>query len=77
MLRGRLDLAVRATLGPTRVTLDRAGEVTVRSVMVIDPDGPGQEQDTIVTRPGGWLWTHVRGGRVIREVLEFPALPSS
>lgn len=39
-LQGRIELAVRATLGPTHVLLDRAGEVIVRSVMVFDPDGP-------------------------------------
>jgi hypothetical protein len=73
-LRGRLDLAVQATLGPTRVTLDRAGEVIVRSVMVIDPDGPREEQDTIVTRPLDRLAARLRGSHVVREVLEFRAV---
>src|SRR6476661_7628594 len=68
-LQGRIELAVRATLGPTRVLLDRAGEVIVRSVMVISPDGPVPEQDTIVTRPLPRLAARLHGQQVTREVL--------
>lgn len=49
-LQGRIELAVRATAGPARVLLDHAGDAIVQSVMVLDPDGPVPEQDTIVTR---------------------------
>jgi hypothetical protein len=73
-LQGRIQLAVRATLGPTRVLLDRAGDVVVRSVMVIDPDGPSPDQDTIVTRPLPRLAARLNGQQVTREVLEFPAI---
>jgi hypothetical protein len=75
-LQGRIELAIRATLGPTRVLLERAGEVIVRSVMVLDPDGPNPEQDTIVTRPVPRLAARLRGQQVTREVLEFTAITS-
>ena len=75
-LEGRIELAVRATAGPTRVLLDRAGDVIVRSVMVIDPNGPAPEQDTIVTRPVPRLAARLRGQEVTREVLEFTAIES-
>ncbi|MGO4604556.1 hypothetical protein [Terrabacter sp. 2YAF2] len=73
-LQGRIELAVRATLGPTRVVLERAGDVIVRSVMVIDPDGPAPDQDMIVTRPVPRVAARLRGQEVTREVLEFPAI---
>jgi hypothetical protein len=75
-LHGRVELAVRATRGPTRVLLDRAGEVVVRSVMVIEPDGPDPERDTIVTWPVHRLAARLRGQQVTREVLEFTAISS-
>jgi hypothetical protein len=73
-LQGRIELAVRATAGPTRVQLDRAGDVIVRSVMVMDPDGAAPEQDTIVTRPLSRVAARLRGQHVTREVLEFTAI---
>ncbi len=73
-LQRRIDLAVLATLGPTRVVLDRDGEVIVRSVMVIDPDGPHRKQDTIVTRPIPFLAARIGRRQVTREVLEFAAI---
>jgi hypothetical protein len=76
VLQGRIELAVRATLGPTRVLLDRAGEVILRSVMVIDPDGPNPEQDTIVSWPIRRLEARLCGHQVTREVVEFSAIGS-
>jgi hypothetical protein len=73
-LQGRIELAVLATWGPTRVVLDRDGEVIVRSVMVIDPDGPHRKQDAIVTWPVRQLAARLCGRQVTREVLEFAAI---
>ena len=73
-LQGRIELAVRATAGPTRVQLDRAGDEIVRSVMVLDPDGAAPEQDTIITRPLPALAARLRRQRVTRQVLEFTAI---
>lgn len=73
-LQGRIELAVRATAGPARVQLDRAGDVIVRSVMLMDPDGAAPEQDTIVTRPLPRLAALLRGQQLTREVLKFTAI---
>jgi len=73
-LQGRIELAVLATRSPTRVVLDRDGEVVVRSVMVIDPDGPHREQDAIMTWPLRRLDARLCGRQVTREVLEFTAI---
>ena len=73
-LQGRIELAVLATRGPTRVVLDRDGERIVRSEMVIDPDGPHREHDAIVTWPFPRLAARISGRQVTREVLDFAAI---
>jgi len=45
-LQERIELAVAATTGPTRVTLERLGVAVVGSWTVIDPGGTSPRQDT-------------------------------
>lgn len=71
VLQERIELAVRATLGPTRVTLHRVGEAIVKSELVIDPDGNHCEPDAIVHGPG-YFTARLFRRRLIREVLDFP-----
>ncbi|WP_139142692.1 hypothetical protein [Humibacillus sp. DSM 29435] len=73
VLEQRLELAARATLGPTRVTLYRVDGQIVRSTMVIDPDGPDREEDTIMTTTGHFVARLLRR-QVLPEVLDFPAV---
>lgn len=70
-LRGRVDLGAAATLGPTRVTLDRCGEVIVGSTMVIDPDSPSPREDSVVSWPFRRLNARLRGRRLTREVISY------
>jgi hypothetical protein len=48
-LQERIDLSTAATLGPTRVCLDRVGDIVVGSTMVIDPEGHRPHEDQIVS----------------------------
>ncbi|MGX6600635.1 hypothetical protein ACWKSP_00640 [Micromonosporaceae bacterium Da 78-11] len=73
-LRERLDLAVRATGGPTRVIRERAAGLTVRTTLVIDPEGPDLSQD-VVSYPVRRLKAFLRAGRITRESADFPARP--
>lgn len=73
VLRGRIDLAVRATLGPARVTLHRTREAIVKSELVIDPDGDHREPDAIVQLPG-YFTARLCRQQIIRKVLDFPAV---
>ena len=75
-LQERVDLAAAATLGPTRVTLDRAGDIIVGSTLVIDPDGPNLREDCSGTRPLRRLEARLRRRRIIRQVIDFPAIGS-
>ena len=75
VLQGRIDLAVRATLGPTRVTLHRTREAIVKSELVIDPDGDHREPDAIVLLPG-YFTARLFRQQIIREVLDFPEVGS-
>jgi hypothetical protein len=75
-LQERVDLAAAATLGPTRVTLDRAGDIIVGSTLVIDPDGPSIREDCSGTRPLRRLEARLRRRRIIRQVIDFPAIGS-
>lgn len=72
-LQERIDLAVAATLGPTRVTLDFDGDVIVGSTLVIDPDGPNPRENGPVSWPIRRLKARVRGRRISRQVIELPA----
>jgi hypothetical protein len=76
-LQERIDLAVAATLGPTRVTLDFDGDVTVASTLVIDPDGPSRREDGLMSWPLRRLKARLRGGRISRQVIELPAAGDS
>lgn len=71
-LKERIDLAAAATLGPTRVVLDRCGDLTVGSSLVVDPDGVSPREDTVVSWPLRRLKARLRGGRTTRQVIEFP-----
>lgn len=71
-LKERIDLAAAATLGPTRVVLDRCGDLTVGSSLVVDPDGVSPLEDTVVNWPLRRLKARLRGGRTTRQVIEFP-----
>ena len=73
VMEGQIDLAARVTLGPTRVTLERAGDVLVRSALIVDPDGPGREEFVTSYTPG-YLTARLFRREVLREVLEFRAL---
>ncbi|MGZ4685018.1 MAG: hypothetical protein ACXVYY_02830 [Oryzihumus sp.] len=75
-LRERIDLAVDAASGPTRVIRRRRGGMTLESTLVLDPDGPHPHRDT-VSYPVRRLRSRVRGGRTTREVEDFPGLPDS
>ncbi|HQZ00986.1 MAG TPA: hypothetical protein PLQ63_13385 [Propionicimonas sp.] len=75
-LQERIDLAAAATLGPTRVTLDRAGDSVVRSTLVIDPDGPSPRENYGGTWPLRRLKARLRGRRIIRQVIDLPAIGS-
>lgn len=50
-LQEQIDLAVAATLGPTRITLNVDGDVIVGSILVIDPDGSHPRQNGPVSWP--------------------------
>ena len=76
-LQDRIDLAAEATSGPTRVIRDCAGEITVRSTLVVDPDGPHPRPDGVVSYPLRRIKSRLRGTRITREVADFPAAPSS
>jgi hypothetical protein len=75
-LQERIDLAAAATLGPSRVTLDRAGDIVVGSTLVIDPDGPSPRENCGGTWPLRRLKARLRGRRIIRQVIDFPAIVS-
>ena len=75
-LRERIDLAVDAARGPTRVTRERRSGMTVGSALVLDPDGPHPRRDT-VSYPRRRLRSRLTGGRTTREVEDFPGLPDS
>ena len=72
-LQERIDLAVAATLGPTRVTLDVDRDVIVASTLVLDPDGPSPHEYSPVSWPLRRLKARVRGRRISRQVIDFPA----
>jgi hypothetical protein len=74
VLRGRIELAVAATLGPTRVIIDRDGDVIVRTLMVLDPDGPRREQDAILSWPLRRVSARLNRHQLTRETLDFAAV---
>jgi len=71
-LQQRIDLAVEAASGPTRVIRDQANGVTVRSTLVIDPDGP-HPCPYVVSYPIRRIKSFLRGNRITREVVDFAA----
>lgn len=76
-LQGRIELAVAATTGPTRVILERAGDAVLASTLVLDPESSSARQDTKVTWPLRRLKARLRGRRIVPEVLDFPEVPSA
>jgi hypothetical protein len=72
-LQQRIDLAIAATLGPTRVTLDFDRDVIVASTLVIDPDGLSPREYSPVSWPLRRLKARVRGRRISRQVIDLPA----
>jgi hypothetical protein len=75
-LQARVDLAVAVTTGPTRVVRDCAGDLTVRSTLVVDPDGPHRREDQVVSFPLRRARVLLTGRRTTRVVEEFPAAPT-
>lgn len=75
-LQERIDLAAEAASGPTRVIRDCRGGITVRSTLVVDPDGPYPRPD-VVSYPLRRLKSLFRAGRGTREVDDFPAVRCS
>ena len=75
-LQERIDLAAAVTFGPTRVTLDCAGDIVVGSSLVIDPDGPSPRENPGGTWPLRRLKARLRRRRIIRQVIDFPAIGS-
>lgn len=71
-LQERIDIAVAATLGPTRVTLDFDRDVIVASTLVIDPDGQSPHEYSL-SWPLRRLKARVRGRRISRQVIDLPA----
>ena len=71
-LRDRIDRAVEAACGPTRVVLERAGDTLVKSTLVIDPDGPAPRQE-VSTYPLRRLAAIVAARRVVRTVTDHAA----
>ena len=74
VLASRIAVAAAATTGPTRVTLECAGDSLVRSRLVLDADGPGPHEDQFVSYPFTRLKTRLLCRRVVKQVLDFPAL---
>jgi len=73
VLQERIDLAVRAAGGPTRLIRESAGERTVTSTLIMDPDGL-QTCPWTVSSPGR-LVARLRRTPITRHVADFPALP--
>lgn len=76
-LRGRLELAVAATAGPTCVTVHRAGTQVVRSTMTIDPGGVSAREDSVTRWPLRRMAARLHRRPVTRHVIEFPAAPEA
>lgn len=74
-LQERIEFAVAASTGPTRVTLERAGTALIGSTLVLDPDGSSPRHDARVSWPIRRLQAALRGRSIVREVLDFPEAP--
>jgi hypothetical protein len=75
-LQGRIDLAAAATRGPTRVTVQLAGDVVVQSRLVVAPDGPNRLEGVAVSWPIRRLKARLRGRRLVKKILDLPAVDS-
>ncbi len=75
-LQERIDLAVEAAGGPTRVIREQAGGATIKSKLVVDPDGPNPRPD-VASYPIRRLKAFLKGSRITREVADFPAGPTN
>lgn len=73
-LQGRIDLAVAATRGPTRVALRLAGDVVVRSELVVDPDGPNRLEVVTASWPLRHLKALLRGRTLVEKIVDLPAI---
>lgn len=72
-LRERIDLAVAAITGPTRVICDGAAGVIVRSTLIFDYGGSDPHPDGVVGYPFRRLKAWFKGERTTRYVRDFPA----
>ena len=77
VLAERIDPAAAATLGPTCVVLERCRELTLRSTLVMDPNGVSRREDAVVSWPLRRLKGRVTRGRISRQVIDFPFVESS
>jgi hypothetical protein len=75
-LRERIDLAVEAISGPTRVILEQAGGTTIKSTLIVNPDGSNSRQDG-VSYPIRRLKYFLKTTRITRKTADFPATPRS
>lgn len=71
-LQERIDLAVAATVGPTRVICDTARGVVVGSTLIFGHGGPDPRTDGVVSYPFRRLKARLRGDRIRREIKDFP-----
>lgn len=74
-LRGRIDLAVEAVNGPTRVICYRAGGTVIKSILMVNPDRPDSSQD-VASYPIRRLKSFLKRARVTRSTTDFPAAPA-
>ncbi|MDQ7991833.1 MAG: hypothetical protein AAGC63_02230 [Propionicimonas sp.] len=74
VLADTISRAVAAVRGPTQVLLEWAGPHVVRSAISHHTSGDPLERFT-TSFPIARLWSRIRGRRIRREVLTFPALP--
>lgn len=75
-LRERIDLAVEAARGPTRVICDQAGGTIIESTLIVNPDGPNSRED-FASYPIRRLKFFLKRTQVTRNVTDFPAAPGS
>lgn len=73
-LEERIDLAVAASRGPTRVVVVRANGVLIESSLVVDPDGLSPTKDMVTSWPIRRLKARLARRRMVREVLDFPSV---
>ncbi|MCC6498569.1 MAG: hypothetical protein IT193_20190 [Propionibacteriaceae bacterium] len=75
VLQEQIEQATRALRGPTRVMLDWAGDKVARSMITHDFGGEDSHDFTMDRAVERLLWW-LKGKRLRREIVRFPALPT-